>query len=108
MPTPYSVGKAIESVETCLLLSPGYNKIAVYEFLIDTIALAPDYKVEGKPIALWIGDKKYIEKIDVQCVPFCKIKCVIRLNNLQRVDLYASSNIYFCGIEYRKLLTGRL
>jgi len=108
MPTPYSVGNEIEAVETCLLLSPGFNKITVYEFTINTIALTPDYEVEGKPIVLMIDGKKYIEKIDTQCVPFCKITCLIRLNNLQRVDLYASSNIYFCGIEYRKLLTGRL
>ena len=108
MSNPYSVGNAIEAVETCLLLSPGYNKITVYEFLIKTIALTSDYKVEGKPIVLMIDGKKYIEKIDAQCVPFCTITCLIRLNNLQCVDLYASSNIYFCGIEYRKLLTGRL
>jgi hypothetical protein len=97
----------IEVAETCLLLSPGYNKIT-NKFLIDTVAISPNYKVEGKPIVLWIDSKKYIEKIDGQCIPFCKIKCTVMLLDSQSVNLYANGDVYFCGIEYRKIFDGRL
>lgn len=49
--------RGYETVETCLLLSPGVFSVT-HEFLIDTIALGLNYPQTGKTIVLYVGAKK--------------------------------------------------
>jgi hypothetical protein len=94
---------SFEVVETCLLISPGIFSVT-HDFVIDAIALSPNYKQNGKTICLWIDGKKYIEKLEAQCIPFCKIKATVRLINTNKFDLYSNGDIYLCGLEYRKII----
>lgn len=101
------VNRGIENVETCLLISPGIFTVS-NEFLVNTVALAPGYVQTGKAIVVYINGKKYIEKLEAQCVPFCKLVTVIRLSlhyaaiTDYSFELYANGDVYLCGMEFRR------
>lgn len=96
-----------ETVETCLLLSPGVFSVT-HEFLIDTIALGLSYPQTGKTIVLYVDGKKYIEKLEAQCFPYCKLTVGIRLLPKRFTisdkisEIYAAGDIYLCGKEFRR------
>ena len=92
----------VEVIDSCLLFSPGLASFTC-DFLADTVALAPTYKQTGKSIVLWICGVKYIEKLEAQCVPYCKLRCPLRFVASHKFDLYASGDVYFCGVEYREI-----
>lgn len=54
---------------------------------------------------MW-AQKKYIEKLEAQCFPYCKLTIGIRLMpsgiSDKIYEIYAAGDIYLCGKEFRR------